>query len=546
MGKEIFYDEDALDRIERGIDEVAKTVRVTLGPAGKNVALEKMMKSPQITNDGAYISRELEFDGTELNTGAEIIKQASINTSENSGDGTTSSIVVGHELFKKARKAVASGVHPTYIRRGMSKALEHALSFGYDYSFGVETEEEIEHVASMSAGGDDALGELIAEAVSMVGKDGIIRVEEGEGVETYLEFSEGMQFDRGYISHDFIDEGENEVSLEEPFVYLADKRLTEMEDILRPMEYAHQKNRPLLVMAHDVENQALATLTQNHKEGNLDCCAVKAPRVAEKRTDILDCTGVLTNAAVISDETGVNPTSSDPDVYLGVADSVTVDRNSTTLIGGVGDKEDVKSKIHTLRTKLNDSGSEHDKEFYQKLISQMSGGMAVIRVGGQTELEMKEYKGNVEDALSATRAAVQTGIIPGGGVTYLEIQDYLQDVLDEGQVEFENWGEERGWEIFAESMDSIFAQLLENGEYRADAHLWRYKQKREGDDSLVGQVFDVRQGEFVDGYEAGIIEPTLVLDDILTNSVSIASSLIASNCMVFGGEEEEDDDEIQP
>lgn len=544
MGKEIFYDEDVLDRIEKGIDQVANTVKMTLGPKGKNVILEKMVKDPQITNDGAYISRELEFDGTEFNTGAEIIKQASIKTSENSGDGTTSSIIVGHEIFKKARKAIGGGSHPTYLKRGIEKALKEALGFVHDFASPLQSREEIEHVASMSAGQDDALGELIGEAIEMVGKDGIIRVEESEGIETYLEFSEGMQIDRGAISHDFFDEGENEIELEEPLMYIADERLTDLQDVLRPMEHAHQENRPLFILAHDVEGEALATLTQNQEENNIDCCAVKAPRVAEKRTEILDNVGVLTNAAVISEQTGVTPQSSDPDVFLGISDEVAITRESTTIIGGEGNKEDIKKQIQSLRTKLDQSGSEHDKEFYQKLISQMSGGLAIIRVGGATEVELKEYKANVEDALSATRSAVKTGILPGGGVTLLELQDHLLDLLEEGEIDFQNMEEERGWEIFAESMDCIFTQLLENGEYRSDAQLYRYKQYREEDDSEIGKVFDVREGEFKDAYESGILEPALVVDDILSNAVSTASSLITSTCMIFGEGEDDDEDDL--
>jgi chaperonin GroEL len=541
MSKEVLFDEEVLDRIQKGIDEVNNTVKRTLGPNGKNVILEKMVKSPQITNDGAYVVREIELDGTDKHTGSEIIKQASIATSENSGDGTTSSVVLGHEFFSKARKAVSGGVHPTFLKRGMDKALRHALSFLHDFCFPVEYSEEIEHVASMSAGGDEALGELIAEAIEMVGKDGIIRVEESEGVDTYLEFSEGMQIDRGYLSHEFIEDTENDqTDLEEPFVYIADKRLTTMDDVLRPMEYAHQNNRPLFVIAHDIEDQALATLIQNHNEGNLDCCAVRAPRVDRKRSEILDSLGVLTNGAAIKEETGISPVTSDPDIYLGVADSISVNHETTTIIGGEGDKDDIKMKIKSLRTQLENSGSEHDKEFYQKLVSQMSGGMAIIRAGGQTETELKEHKANVEDALSATKAAVRSGIIPGGGVTYLEIQDYLQEMKDQGEVELQNYEEERGWDIFAESLDVIFTQILDNAEYNPDIELFKYKQSQK-DDSNVGLIFDVRDGEVKDAYQSGVIEPAMVADDVLRNSVSVASTLITSSCMIYGDDKEDGD-----
>jgi chaperonin GroEL len=545
MGKDIIYDEEALDRVEKGVAKVADTVKKTLGPAGKNIILSKVFKDPQISNDGAYISRELEFDGTPDNTGAEAVKQAAIRTSENAGDGTTSSVILGHEMFMEARKAVSAGIHPNYLRRGMNKAVGHAVQFVYDYALSVEDPQEIEHVASMSAGGDESLGELIAEAVTMVGKDGIIRVEEGESMDTHLEFSKGVELDRGYISHDFVESEDDTVQLDNPLVMVADKRLTTVQDVLRPMEYAHQEGRPLFIMAHDVEGQALATLVENHNNNNVEACAVKAPRVDKKRTEIIDNIGVLTNAAVISDQTNVLPNNSNPDVYLGLADSVSVNKTTTTILGGDGDKSDVKKQIAKLRGKMESSGSEHDKEFYQKMASQMSGGMAIIRAGGTTETEMKKYKGEIEDALSATRAAIRTGIIPGGGVTYLEIRDYLRSVAEDGEVDFENFEERRGWDIFADSLESIFRQLLLNGEYRPDARLYEHRDKVESDgDTHIGQVFDVRTGEFVDAYEEGILEPALVADDILSNSVSIASSLIMSTCLVFGenedGEEESD------
>lgn len=538
----ILFDEDAYTRLEQGLDEVYHAIKGTLGPKGRNVAIEKMVQDPQITNDGAYIVRELEFEGDDRHAGAEIIKEASIKTSESSGDGTTSSVILAHTLYQKARKAIASGVHPTYIKRGMDKALEHAISFVQDFSFPVDDPDEIKHVASMSAGGDNALGDMIAEAIEMVGKDGIIRVEEGDSVQTSLEFSEGMQIDRGYISTDFVSDGETEISFDDCLVYVADDRLTDMDDVLRPMEYASQHDRPLFVIAHDIEDQALAALVQNQDQGNLDCCAVKAPRVAEKRATILDCIAILTNGSVMSQQKGMSPTSSDPDRYLGIADQVTVDQNKSTILGGEGDKEDVKTKIRSLRTKLDEAGSEHDKEFYQKMVSQMSGGMAIIKVGGQTELELKEYKADVEDALSATRAAVKQGFVPGGGVTFLETQEYLNDLRDHNDVEFENFEEEYGWKILTESLSTIFEHVLNNSDFNADVYLFQYRQQKEGGDIEVGDVFDVRTGTFENGYDVGVIEPTMVAKDVLSHATSVASSLITTSCLIEGSDDEDEGD----
>jgi chaperonin GroEL len=530
--KHEIYFEETLDNLSEGLEKLSKTVKSTLGPGGRNVMVERPMRDPQITNDGAYITREMEFHGEMEHSGSEAIRQAAIATAEHSGDGTTSTVLMGTEMFKGGRKVIANGVHPMLLKNGMMEAMNHALAFVQDYAFPVESPEEIAHVASVSAGGDDALGELIAEAIETVGKDGIIQVEEGSSTKTTLEFAEGVQLDRGYAARDFVtDQDSDEVRYEDAFVFLADKRLTSVQDVLRPMEYAHQNDKPLVVIAHDIEGDALATLVQNMGEGNLDCVGVKAPRVEQKRTEILDNLGVLTNAAVLSDQKGLDSSSSDPDVYIGELDSITVTKDRTTIVGGAGSKEDIQSKIQSLRTQLQQSGSEHDKEFYQQQVSQLSGGMAIIEVGGHTESELKEYKNTVEDALSATRAAVRTGIVPGGGVTYLEIADYLEHLLEESEVTFETDDERAGFQLFIDTMEIPFSQVLKNADYKPDVVMHQYREELDKSE-YGGIVFDIRTGSFRNAYEAGILEPEMVIEDVLTNGTSTAASLLTSSCMV--------------
>lgn len=534
MAKKLYFEDEALKRLEAGVNAVADAVKVTLGPKGRNVALQKVVGTPQVTKDGVSVAREVEFDDIKK-LGAEAMKEASVRTSEEAGDGTTSSMVLAQAIFGDARKAVSGGMHPVFLKRGMDAALDHALSFLYEFAVPVESVDEITKVGTLAANGDTALGELIAEAMEMVGKDGVIAVEESQSIKTFLEFSEGMQLDRGYLSHDFVlDKESGEISLDEPYILLADKRLTDVQDVLPALELAHRNKRPLMIVAQDLEGEAMKVCLFNHLNRKVDVCACKAPRIGEKRTQILQNLASLTDSVVISDATGVDLKNAKPEDILGGVDSVTCNRDTTTLVGGHGEDEAIEQKIAELRGKLARSGSEHDKEFYQQQMSQMSGGIAVIRVGAATEMELKEYKGRVEDALSATQAAVQSGIVPGGGSTLLQISDYLTYLQSNDEVDLglKTQDEKVGFELIANALKSPFMQIMTNAGIEPNGALYRYNEALKQSDGDTSLILDARRDEVRDALESGVIDPTLVVAQVLQNAVSVASTLATSSCIV--------------
>ena len=529
MSKKVLFDNDVLKQLRKGVDAVADTLKVTLGPSGRNVTLEKMVGSPQVTKDGVSVARELEFNGMER-MGAESLKQASIRTAEEAGDGTTSSVVLAQALFHRLEKLIASGSHPVFLKRGLDKALKEALNFLYSYAAPVNDVDDIIKVGTLASNGDQALGEMIAEAMEMVGKDGIITVEESSSIDTYLEFSEGVQLDRGYLSHDFITDKESgEISFEEPYVLLANENIDSLQEIMPVLEYVVQQKKPLLIIAHDVAGEALQTLIMNHLQGKIKCCAVKAPRIGDKRSEILDNLGVLLGGQVMSQVTGVRGTNTEPEALLGTCKSVTIDKGSTTIIEGGGEDESLELKIKELRGKLAASGSEHDKEFYQQQVSQLSGGIAIIRVGASTETELKEYKARVEDALSATQCAVQTGIVPGGGCTLIEAADFLSSELED--MDFANGDEEAGYKVMIDALEEPFLQIVRNTGRKPEATYYEFRRHQEDMDT-PDLVFDAREGEFASALECGVIDPARVVEQVLTNAVSTVGTLATASCMV--------------
>jgi chaperonin GroEL len=532
MAKRVYYDDDVLRRLQEGVDAVANAVKVTLGPSGRNVCMERPFGTPQVTKDGVSVARDIVFDDVRK-LGADAIKEASIRTAEEAGDGTTTSMVLAQALFTEARKAIVGGMHPIFIKRGMDTALYQALGFLKDFAVPVESLSEISKVAALASNGDTALGDLIAEAMEMVGKDGVIAVEESRGTSTHLEFSEGLQLDRGYLSFDFILEKDSaEINMESPLVFLADKRITDIQDVLPALEMSSRTRRPLLIVAHDLDGQALQVCVFNHLNRKVDVCAVKAPRIGEKRTQILENLAVLTGSVVVSDQTGVSLQKAHAEDVLGGVDSVKVTKDTTTFVGGHGHPDDIESHIKSLKSRLDLSGSEHDKEFYQQQMSQMSGGIAIIRVGASTEAELKEYKARVEDALSATQSAVRGGIVPGGGATLLQIADYLRFLRtdEESGLVLESMDEKVGYDIFVQSLEKPFLQIVQNAGIEPQKALYAFMQDSEGASNLV---FDVRSGTVKDALEIGILDPARVVEQVLQNATSVASTLATSAALIL-------------
>lgn len=536
--KRIYSGEEALKQISEGVNAVANAVKVTLGPSGRNVTMERPFGPPQITKDGVSVARDIEFSDMRK-LGTDIIKEASVRTADEAGDGTTTSMVMAQELFDRLRKAIAGGLHPTFLKKGMEVALKEALRFLDSYSVPVQSVDEIQKIATLSSNGDSALGELIAQAMEMVGKDGVIAVEESPSTETYLEFSEGLQLDRGYISRDFIIDPERaDIKYENALVLVADQRLTDVPDVLPALEQASKEKRPLLIVAHDLEGLALQLCIHNHLQQNVTVCGVKAPRIGEKRTQILETIATLTNGIMLSPDMGRDIRSYPIDEILGSVDDVHITSETTTMIGGHGSDEEVEALINSLRSRMRSTGSEHDIEFYQQQMSQLGGGIAVIRVGATSEMALKEYKARVEDALSATQSAVVSGIVPGGGVTFLQISDHLRSLSPKLKENgFELYDEGYGFDLFVESLEKPFRQIMLNAGIEPNAALFRYRDAvQEGSSHLV---LNARTNEFEDALESGIIDPTKVLVQVMKNSVSVSTLLASASAVIVSSKTEE-------
>lgn len=538
--KTILFGEEMLDRLSSGVDTLADAVKVTLGPRGRNVALDRDFGGPTITKDGVSVARDIELEEPFEQMASQVIKEAAIRTAEEAGDGTTTSTVIAQALFGEARKMVAAGHSPIFLKRGMDKALREGVNYLRYLSKDVESVDEVKWVASISSNGDEALAELIAEAVEKVGKGGVVSVEEGSSTETQLLFKEGLQLDRGYLVPEFAAQLEDaQVRLENPLVLVADQRISSVHDIAGPMEYALQEGRPLFVVAQDVDAEALAMLVANHLQGRLQSCAIRAPRIGEKRTQLLEDLAVLTGGTVISNDTGVTFRTSEPAQYLGGCGSVTVTRDKTTLLDGDGEDEEIAERIRVIRAHAQSAGSPHDQEFHQQRAAQMGGGMAVISVGASSEAELREYKGRVEDALSATKSAIRAGVVPGGGCTLIEVAQMLRMIEGEEDTKFSSEEERVGWLLVAKALEAPFKQIMTNAGLSGDIQLHRLTEAKEEADSAE-IVFDVRGEQFVQAMEVGIVDPTLVVEEAMKNAISVASTLITTSCAVVDTEEIEE------
>ncbi len=522
MAKQIVYDEQARRALERGVDQVANTVKITLGPAGRNVVLEKKFGAPQIINDGVTIAKEIELEDKLENAGAQLVREVCSRTNDGAGDGTTTAAVLAQAMVKEGLKNVAAGANPMVLRRGIQKAAIMAVEEIKKAAKPVEGKKEITQVATISAGNDEEIGEIIAEAMAKVGKDGVITVEESKGIATELEVVEGMQFDKGYISAYFVTDPEKmEAILDEPFILIVDKKVNLLADMVPVLEKVARAGKPFLLVAEDVEGEALATLVVNHLRKVLPCCAVKAPGFGDRRKEMMKDIAVLTGGQVVSEETGSKLENVSVEM-LGRARQVIVSKDKTTVVAGKETKDAVEKRISTIKKQIEDSDSEFDKEKLQERLAKLAGGVAVIKVGAATETELKDRKYRFEDALNATRAAVDEGYVPGGGTTLLNIASKMDKRKGELQ------GDERtGFEIVVKSFEYPVRQIAHNAGLSGEVVVEKIKEANK-----EGYGFNAMKFEYCDMAACGIIDPAKVERFAVQNAASIAGMFLTTEALV--------------
>jgi len=523
--KQLLFSEQARAQILAGVEQLAKAVKVTLGPRGRNVVLDKKWGSPTVTKDGVTVAKEIELDEPYQNMGAQMVREVASKTSDVAGDGTTTATVLAESIFREGLKNVTAGSSPMYIKRGIDKAVDVVVAALQKQSRKVSDNwKEIEQVATISANGDSSIGKIIAESMEKVGKDGTITVEEAKSIETTKEVVEGMQFDKGYISPYFVTEKESmEAVLEDAYILLYEKKLSGMKDLLPVLEKIAQRAKPMVIVAEDVEGEALATLVVNKLRGTLNVCAVKAPGFGDRRKAMMEDIAILTGGKVISEDLGIkleNVRLED----LGRAKRITVDKENTTIVEGGGKSADIKGRIDQIRREIEETTSDYDREKLQERLAKLAGGVAVINVGAATETEMKEKKARVEDALHATRAAVEEGIVPGGGVAYLRSIPALNRLINELE------GDEKvGVNIVRRALEQPLRTLCENAGLEGSVIVEQVKQYK-GEEKFTG--YDVDQEKFVDMFKAGIIDPTKVSRTALQNAASVASLLLTTEALI--------------
>lgn len=528
MAKQIKYGEEARKALERGVNAVANTVKVTLGPRGRNVVLDKKYGTPTVTNDGVTIAREIELEDPFENQGAQLLKEAATKTNDVAGDGTTTATLLAQVMVLEGLKNLAAGANPMLLRRGMAKAVEAAVEGLRRISKPIDNKESIAHVAAISAA-DEEIGQLIAEAMEKVGKDGVITVEESKTIGTTLEVVEGMQFDRGYISPYMVTDAEKmEAVLEEPVILITDKKLSSVQDLLPLLEQIVQHGKKLLIIADDVEGEALATLVVNKLRGTFSCVAVKAPGFGDRRKEMLQDIAILTGGQVISEELGYDLKDVTLDM-LGRARQVKVTKEHTTIVGGAGNPEDIKKRINQIKAQIEETTSDYDREKLQERLAKLAGGVAVIQVGAATETELKEKKHRIEDALAATKAAVEEGIVPGGGVALLNVMEDVQKVVDSLEGDFKT-----GAKIVLKALEAPVRQIAENAGVDGSIIVEKIKAAK---DPNFG--YDAYREEFTDMIKRGIIDPTKVTRTALQNAASIASMILTTEAIVVDVPEKE-------
>src|ERR1700754_3598510 len=521
MAKQIFFDIEARNKMKKGVDILANAVKVTLGPKGRNVVLEKKFGAPSVTKDGVTVAKEIELEDPIENMGAQMVKEVASKTADIAGDGTTTATVLAQAIIGEGLKNVAAGANPMDLKRGIDKAVAKVVEnlSAQSQTIGNDSR-KIEQVASISANNDNTIGKLIAQAFGKVGKEGVITVEEAKGTDTTVDVVEGMQFDRGYISAYFVTNSEKmEAELQNPYILIYDKKISAMKDILHILEKVAQGGRPLLIIAEDLEGEALATLVVNKLRGTLKVAAVKAPGFGDRRKEMLQDIAILTKGLVISEEQGYKLENADLS-YLGQAASVTIDKDNTTVVGGKGKKEDISARVNQIRAQIDTTTSDYDKEKLQERLAKLSGGVAVLYVGAATEVEMKEKKDRVDDALHATRAAVEEGIVPGGGVAYIR----AIGVLD--SLKTDNEDQETGVQIIRQAIESPLRTIVANAGGEGSVVINKVKEGK-GDFG-----FNARTEVFENLLKAGVIDPTKVSRIALENAASIAGMLLTTECVI--------------
>ena len=524
MAKVIKFNEDARKALEVGVDTLADAVKITLGPKGRNVVLDKGYGIPTITNDGVTIAKEIELKDPIENLGAQIVKEVATKSNDVAGDGTTTATVLAQALIKEGLKMVASGANPVFIRKGMEKASKKVIEELVKRAKKIESNSEIAQVGAISAS-DREIGELIAQAMAKVGESGVITVEEAKSLDTTLEVVEGMQFDNGYLSPYMVSDSERMVvELDNPFVLITDKKISSMKELLPILEKTVEMGRPMLIVAEDVEGEALATLVVNKLRGTLNIAAVKAPAFGDRRKAMLEDIAILTGGEVISEEKGIKLETADID-FLGQAKKVRITKDNTVIVDGLGAKENIAARVGQIKNAIEETTSDYDREKLQERLAKLSGGVAVIKVGAATETEMKEKKLRIEDALNATKAAVEEGIVPGGGTILVQIAKAIEDFKLEGE-------EGLGVDIVKKALYAPMRQIALNAGLDAGVVIEKVKSSEEG----IG--FDAAKEEYVDMVKAGIIDPTKVTRSAIQNAISVSSVLLTTEVAVANEKEE--------
>ena len=521
MAKQLFFETDARNKMKRGVDILANAVKVTLGPKGRNVVLEKKFGAPSVTKDGVTVAKEIELEDGIENMGAQMVKEVASKTADIAGDGTTTATVLAQAIITEGLKNVAAGANPMDLKRGIDKAVKVVVENLKAQSQTVGNDnQKIEQVATISANNDSTIGKLIAQAMEKVSKDGVITIEEAKGIETTVDVVEGMQFDRGYISPYFVTNSEKmQVELDNPYILIYDKKISNMKDILHILEKVAQQGAPLVIISEDLEGEALATLVVNKLRGTLKVAAVKAPGFGDRRKEMLQDIAILTKGIVISEEQGYKLENADL-TYLGKAERVVIDKDNTIVVGGKGEKTDIQGRINQIKSQIENTTSDYDREKLQERLAKLSGGVAVLHVGAATEVEMKEKKDRVDDALHATRAAVVEGIVPGGGVAYVRAIAAL------GEVDTLNEDEATGVQIIRRSLEEPLRQIVTNAGIEGSVVVNKVK---EGTGDFG---FNARTEEYENLIAAGVIDPTKVTRIALENAASIAGMLLTTECVI--------------
>jgi len=530
MSKVIKFDVEARNGLKAGVDKLANAVKTTLGPKGRNVILQKQYGTPHITKDGVSVAKEIELEDPIENLGAQLVKEVASKTADQAGDGTTTATVLAQEIFSLGYKNVVAGANPMDLKRGIDKAVTVVVNELANISKKIQTSKEIEQVATVSANNDSEIGAMIATAMEKVGKDGVITVEEAKGTETEVKTVEGMQFDKGYLSPFFVTNQESmEAISDKPYILLYDKKISNLKEILPLLEQSAQTNKPLVIIAEDVDGEALAALVVNKLRGSLKVSAVKAPAFGDRRKEMLEDIAILTGGTVISEEKGFTLEKVTVD-QLGTAEKVSIDKDTTTIINGGGKEDDIKNRISLIKSQIEKSTSDYDKEKLQERLAKLAGGVAILHIGATTEVEMKEKKDRVDDALHATRAAVAEGIVPGGGVALIRTQTALANIpnLDFSKIDDYH----TGILIVSKAIEAPLKTIVQNGGGSAEVVINEVR----GGSGNMG--YNARTEKFEDLVEAGIIDPTKVTRLALENAASIASMLLTTECIVASKKED--------